>query len=199
MRQIEDTLEIVGRRQLLNSEHRKILSDAVAEDGAECSDIESSAVADADDRLVIHLISDSRARREVPKLFFTKPFQRRAIDTGDHHLAGIDVDPASLAGSGHCLRVINFPAQPIIYRELGRDAPGILPVKELPVLPLTGIQRIRNVSLKAVDVANQVAGQAQSAAIGSARRVGIGNKARRTGADRSARAGFANSGSRRRT
>ena len=75
----EDALEVGGRVQCLARQHRQVLRHAVAEGRAEDADVVAAAVAHPDDGLLVDLVGDAEAGRELI-LFLMSPFSADAAD-----------------------------------------------------------------------------------------------------------------------
>src|SRR5207342_2029036 len=76
-------------------------------------------------------------------------------DAGYADNACIYVGEAALGFAVHALWKVDFPAQAIGHRELGRNAPGILAVKEPALLAFRGVQTGADEALKRSYVAQQ--------------------------------------------
>ena len=108
--QIEDAVEIVCRIELLNTQHWKILSDAMAKNRAERTHVERTAVPEPDYRFLVCLVGDSEARRQIGEAILDVAVERSPIDAGNRDLASVQINPPSLAGASYRLRIIDLPA-----------------------------------------------------------------------------------------
>src|SRR5206468_3589952 len=117
---------------------RQVLRHRVAEQRAEDADVVAAPVAGADHQLLIELISDAEARREVQAVF-DAAIERDAADACYLDLACVDVEEAAVAGLIHRLRIDHVQTQAVVERQLAVGAPGVLRIIEMTPLPLTCI------------------------------------------------------------
>ncbi len=164
LRQIEDRVEIARRLIRLNAEHRQVLRHVVPEDRAEDARVEPAAKSQAQHGLFRQLVGDADARREeiVGRLLIQ--IEAHALRTGDSHFASLHVYETALARAGHGLRTIVLVTQSVVERQLAIDAPVVLQVGEVAVLPLFGVGDCADVALEVADIAQQERSQRRTAA-----------------------------------
>jgi hypothetical protein len=89
--------KLAGRVQGLAGQDGQVLRDAVPEGGAEDADVVAAAVPHAHDGLLVELVGDAQAGRDVD-LVLDVAVEADAADAGHLHLAGVDVEEAGVAG-----------------------------------------------------------------------------------------------------
>ncbi len=73
------------------------------------------------------------------------PIEVRAVLPGNQYLACAQVLEAAITGAVHILGEVNLPSQPVTYRQLSADSPGVLSVGKETILPLGRARGIANV------------------------------------------------------
>ena len=91
--------------------------------------------------------------------------QADAADAANEDLAGVEVQPAAVAGLVHRLRIDDVEAQAVVHGQLRVGSPRVLRVVEVPPLPFACIRARADVAGEARDVAEQEGRQAEPAAV----------------------------------
>ena len=121
--QRKDTPKGSVRTYALRCQNRGILRDDVAEIGAEDTHRIGPSVTDTHYRLVVDLIGDAQARREIPPVAGHRPMNGNFAHAEDFHHARVEVRKSAVSGFIDILRENHFPAQAVVDLQLAGDAP----------------------------------------------------------------------------
>ena len=127
----------------------------MAEDRTEDAGVVTTAVAETEHRVVGHAVRQAKTRRERGERALDVEVEANALAAGDEHLAGVHVDEAALARSGHGLGTIDLPAQAVVDRQPRRGLPLILSVEEPAILPFFGVGHAADISLEYAHITEQ--------------------------------------------
>src|SRR5205823_3122751 len=116
----------------------QVLSDSMAKDRTEHTDVEAATITDTDDGLVTPLIGDAQPRRKILEAIIDAHIDGHPTDTGYVDCAIVQIQQAAVASFIDRLWIIDFPAQPVVQCELGGYAPSVLPIEKLSLLVLFG-------------------------------------------------------------
>jgi hypothetical protein len=156
--QVKDALPGVGWVDVLYSEHRQVLGNAVAKDRTKGPYIERTAITYPNHGLGTKLIRNAQPRRKIGVRVPHATVEGYAVYTGNFHFSGIQLQPSAISGAGYGLGIVDFPAQAIVDREPGRHTPRVLRVSECACLPLPGMQGAGNIAAERVHLSQQVRG-----------------------------------------
>ncbi len=136
----------------------------MAEDRTEDARVVAPAVAGADDHLLVDLIGNAYTGRPVD-LVLHVPGQVDVAHAPHSDLAGVDVEPATVARSVDGLGVVDVGPEAVVNGQLVRGPPGVLDVVEMAPLPLARIRVRAHEAGEGADVPEEEGGEAEPATI----------------------------------
>ena len=123
---------------MLVGEDGQVLGYYVPEVGTEHPDVEASAIAEANHRLRIELISNTDARRKRLIGIVDITVESDRTVAGDPNYALRQVGETTVALAVDVFGIVDLPTQTIVESQLCADAPRVLTVEEPALLPLCG-------------------------------------------------------------
>ena len=142
------SINVVTGRKVLVNQHREVLSNRVAEEGTEHADVKAAPISHAHDRLGRDLVSNTQSGSERLVAGVNVAIQVIRAEAANANDAFFDVGETAVALSVNPLREVQLPAQSVVDRQLGSDAPSILTVEEPTFLALRRGQAAAYVTLK---------------------------------------------------